>query len=317
MRLSLREFARLLGPLLAMALLVLPLDAHGYEDEDEPRPAKKTAPDKPFAEPEIPKDLQTTASTSRCQNFAISGGVEVASKYYQRGVTNLADNEGSALQPTFELELPCGFLFNYWGSNTSYPYARYLTNGAARRPPGSIPSESVETEQVPFAFENDLTLLWSLPVSEVGTLKLGGQYQYYMNATSNNVGEIWFIAEASPKIGDVELGDFALNAEYMLQNSDWTNPGDLYLWLSHKFPLAERWTLGWLLGAHAYGGKGSADPSMLLTTESFNFRHLDLSIERSTAAGLKLRATWTVGGFDRLGERMPSVLTWFAGFDFD
>lgn len=311
------ELAAWVGRVLAVALACAPASAMAYEDDDEPKPAKKPAPAEPFAEPEIPKELMGETAPSRCSAFGVSGGVEIASKYYQRGVTNLADNEGSALQPTFEVELPCGFLFNYWGSNTTYPYARYQSAGASRRRGGSAAAESSETEQVPFAFENDLTLLWSLPVNDVWTFKLGGQYQYYMNATSNNVGEIWLIAEASPKIGDVELGDFAMNAEYMLQNSDWTNSGDVYLWLSHKFPLAERWSLGWLLGTHVYGGKGTVDPAQLETTESFNFRHLDLSVERSTAAGLKLRATWTVGGYDRLGEKMPSVLTWFAGFDFE
>lgn len=270
--------------------------------DDPPSPAKSS-------EEEGGKPEETKAeSAEEEEEGPVTGGVELVTQYVQRGMTSGPDHDSTALQPWVEVELPLGFVFNYWGSNTTYP-----------SPGVSKLQEDCEGEEQcligrPRAFENDLTLWWQLDLGEVN-LRIGATYFVFMNARENDVLESNILLSMTPKIASVDLGELSIGAETMLDDAAWGNRGDTYLLIRHEREIAGGFGAAVDLGLHGYA-KGEGEDA-LTTTESFNFRHLDLTLYHEVAkTSLRLRGTLTLGGKDREGIEQPMTLTWGAGWSF-
>lgn len=240
------------------------------------------------------------------EDATVTGTVEVASKYVQRGMTDRADNEGLSVQPGLTVKLPWGFVFDYWGASCDYPTAEVSHTYDSK---GGLVGVSLSNPRR--AFENDLTLMWTVGAGDF-TFKLGGQYMYFMHATENNVPEVYAEIEGSPTIAKHPLGDFTLVIEYMLTKSPWTNPNDAYFLLTHQYPLADKWSSVWQVGTYLYG-KSSSN---LATISSFNLRHFDVGLQRKFDNGIYMRGMYLVGGYDRLAQHLPNTQVWFLGYEF-
>ncbi|MBI5608795.1 MAG: hypothetical protein HY902_07925 [Deltaproteobacteria bacterium] len=241
----------------------------------------------------------------RAEDAVVTGSVELASKYVQRGMTDRADNEGLSIQPSLTVKLPWGFVFDYWGASCDYPAGELGPSYDAK---GALQTVSLSNPRR--AFENDLTLLWTLELGAT-TLKLGGQYMYYIHATENNAPEVYVEVESKPKLAGSELGEITLLVEYMLTNTPWTNPNDAYILLNHQYDLTDKWSTVWQLGAHLYGKSGN-----LQTKSTFSLRHVDVGLQRKFDNGLYLRGMFLFGGYDRLAQHLPNTQVWFLGYEF-
>ncbi len=260
-------------------------------------PAAWAEPDAATKEPAAAKD--------KADEALVTGSVELASKYVQRGMTDRADNEGMSIQPGVTVQLPWGFVFDYWGASCDYPAGELSHSYDAK---GALNAVSLSNPR--HAFENDLTLLWTVAVGET-TLKLGGQYMYFIHATENNVPEVYAQVESKPSLRGHELGEISLLVEYMLTNSPWTNPNDAYILLNHQYAVTDKWSTVWQVGTYLYGKSGKLE-----TKSTFNFRHLDVGLQRKFDNGLYLRGMFLFGGYDRLAQHMPNTQVWFLGYEF-
>lgn len=263
---------------------------------EEPQPEPAAA---------LPTPAEATSVLGQALTDHVTASVEIATKYVQRGMTDIADNEGLSLQPNLDVELPLGLAFNYWGASTDYPGPQASIAAAQSG------KYAVQVTPYRHAFENDFTLWWTFKVG-AWRVYLGGQYMYFFHATANNTPEGNLYVDGEPTWNGHALGKFNLTVEYMVKKTPWTNPNDAYVLLEYAYELDKRWALSWRLGTYLYG---KAEDN-LATVSTFNFRHLDLQVERKLDSGFRLRGAYIFGGYDRMATRLPNTMVWFVGHDF-
>lgn len=198
-----------------------------------------------------------TAGTAFAQEAAPAssswtGHIDVVSRYVLRGITTTygpskpgLGNEGAdapesdkpALQWGADWTHPSGFYAGYWGSTINYSY-KQLGRAYSDR--------SVSDFQEDKSIENDLYAGYSGKVGDFGyTAGLIG-YVYINGKHADGV---------ETKLG-VSYGDFALNAQTLLNDTVWGNKGDTYWTLNYTKPLPYNITLNASLGYYTYKKEG-------------------------------------------------------------
>jgi hypothetical protein len=242
------------------------------------------------------------ASGDACadEDAAITGGVDLASRYIQRGMSSDPDNDGTALQPFVNASLPWGFYAGYWGSNTSYALVDRTTQTLDTKPAGPRIT----------AFENDMTLGWGTSLGHLEVFA-GLTALIFLDYHANDVLETNIGFDWKGRVAGLCAHTFA-TVETFLGNVQWGNRGDTYAILTHETEVFSGWWAIADVAIHTYGEGGT-----LTNVDGVNFRQLDLALARRIKeTGLNLRANWLVGGYDRMHRRQPSTLVWSAGWQF-
>lgn len=244
------------------------------------------------------------AANSACaeEDGPVTGGVDLVSRYIQRGISSDPDNQGTALQPYVNATLPLGFYAGYWGSNTSYAQGDpdWKTGLATARPPGARQT----------AIENDLTLGWGTTIGHVEVFA-GVTALVFLNFHANDVLETNVGFDWKGRAFGWCMHTFA-SIETFLGQAAWGNRGDTYALVTHETEFLPGWWAIVDAAAHFYGRDGPLE-----SVDRLGFRQLDLAMARRfRETGLNLRANWLVGGFDRMHVRQPDTLIWSAGWQF-
>lgn len=221
--------------------------------------------------------LVTAAALPLPASADLTGNIGVFSKYVLRGLTNNAENDGTAVQGGLDFTHESGFYAGYWGSNLDYGNTATATG-----------------------FENDFYAGFKFKAGPVG-LNLGAIYYYYTEADDADVPE----AVAAATLGPVTLG-----VKYFGDDATWGNQGDMYWTLDYAQPLPANFNLGASLGYYVYNDDDAANPVLYApTTEDSAFRHLNLTLSHPIGkeAGM-MSVTYIIGGKDRDGTDQKNAV---------
>jgi uncharacterized protein (TIGR02001 family) len=213
----------------------------------------------------------------------LSGNIGVFSKYVLRGITNVPENDGAAIQGGVDWAHDSGFYLGYWGSSLDY-----ADEGSAS------------------GFENDFYGGFAGSVGDI-SYDIGLIYYYYLNISDANAPEI----AASVGYGPVSLG-----MKYLADDVAWGNQGDIYWTLSGDMDIGMGWNLGGVLGYYTYETDGEFIPDVP-EAESSAFRHFDVSLSHAIGeTGADFGLTYIFGGDDRFGNEQDNatVLSLTYGF---
>jgi uncharacterized protein (TIGR02001 family) len=196
----------------------------------------------------------------------ISGNIGVVSNYVFRGITNAAENDGTAVQGGLDLETDSGFYAGWWASSLSYG-----------------------TDTLNTTVENDL---YFGIAGESGDFSydFGALYYWYMDDSDASGIEPYL------SIGFAGV-DFGMH--YMAQDVSWSNQGDMFFTLGTGFELAQGFNLGIVASYATYENSGKYIEE---TGKSSAFRSLDLTLSKAIAElPAEMFATYIIGGKDRDG----------------
>lgn len=218
----------------------------------------------------------------------LSANVGVVSQYIFRGGV---ENGDAAVQGGIDYALPAGFYVGYWGSSLGDP----AYSNATGTP-----------------FENDIYAGWSKEFGPV-TLDVGLLYYLYSKNAAGPGAE----ADVLEPYVKATLGPATLAVHYFAWDANWGNGGDVYLALSGEHSFGKV-TLGATLGYSLYddGGNTKGGPGTA-TTESSNFRHLDVkgSVPITDQASMSL--TYVLGGKDRFDADIANQIVLGFNYSFD
>ncbi len=204
----------------------------------------------------------------------ITGNIGVVSKYVLRGLTNVAENNNTAVQGGIDYAHGSGLFAGYWGSNLDYGDA-------------SLGGSSTT------GFENDLYGGYAFTGGPV-SMKAGLIYYVYSGFDDSNAPEAFFSAAYGP----VTFG-----VKYLLDDVVWGNQGDTYLTLDYARALPMGFNFGASLGYYLYDDSDPGDPGTIApgtTTENSGFRHLNLTVSHPIINDKTTMAvTFIVGGKNR------------------
>ena len=205
----------------------------------------------------------------------ITGNVGVVSQYIFRGGV---ENDSPSVQGGLDWAGDSGVYVGYWGSNLGY---------------GDDGSNG---------FENDFYVGWG--GGEGFTWDVGFLYYYYLNVDDANTPELY---------GSIGFGPVKLGTTYALDDSIWTNKGDMYWTLAAEGEVAGGFTLGAKAGWYYYEKNGE----WINSTESSGFRDLDLSVAHGLGAtGADMGLHYIVGGKDRDGNDLDDHAILSVSFGF-
>jgi uncharacterized protein (TIGR02001 family) len=227
--------------------------------------------------------------------WTVTKHIDLASRYVLRGATTTYGNgaplgnsggdapesSSAALQWGFDAVHSSGWSFGYWASTINYSYEQLGKSYADRSITDFGKNKSIE---------NDFYGAYSGNI--VGDLgyTLGGTGYYYINGSHANALET--------KAG-LTYGEFAFNAQTLLNDTVWGNKGDTYWTAVYTKPIAWGMTFTGTLGAYTYKKEGkylgttdTATGASCASNESFvvngcyagnrpssgGFRHLTLGI---------------------------------------
>lgn len=205
----------------------------------------------------------------------ITGNVGVVSQYIFRGGV---ENDGPSVQGGLDWASDNGLYAGYWGSNLGY---------------GDDDSNG---------FENDLYIGWG--GGESFTWDIGFLYYAYLNVSDADTPELY---------GSIGFGPVTLGTTYAVDDSNWTNKGDMYWTLAAEGDVAGGFTLGAKAGFYTYEKEGE----FISSTSSSGFRDLDFSISHALGAtGADMGLNYIVGGEDRDGGDLDDHITVSVSFGF-
>jgi len=218
-------------------------------------------------------------------NADLTGNINVVSKYVLRGMTNDAENDGTAVQGGFDWSHKMGFYAGYWGSNLDY--------GATRA------STSTNT-----GFENDIY----------------GGYKFQAGPVALNFGVIYYLytqvldSDAAEILAAAGIGPVTLAAKYLTKDVAWGNTGDIYLTLDFTQDLPSEFKFNAQLGYYVYEENGEFIPT---TSENSAFRHLNLGVSHPLGkTGANMSLTYIVGGESRQGAQQGNAMVLGLGMAF-
>ena len=273
-----RDCVVLTGALLALALPAWAQD----EKKDDAKPAETEAAGPAADGEEAAADADPLADM-------FTAGVELHSKYIQRGMSADPDSKYPAIQPSVEIVFPMGFQFNYWGSTVTY----------TGNDPDNDPNHGVE---------NDLGLSWG---TEFGAFsaRLGAYYYYFNRSTASNAAEAFLnLGWAGKLMGREHSIDIA--PYVVVMESDWGKPGETYINAVAEMELPWKFNgyldFGWQIAMW--------DETLETRQSSSHFRNLNLILGREVAPGVELKLDFLFAGNDRDGNKQPNTLMWAIAF---
>ena len=206
----------------------------------------------------------------------LSGNIGVVSQYIFRGGV---ENENPSVQGGLDWAADNGFYVGYWGSNIGY-----------------------SDEDSNNAVENDFYLGWG--GGDQFNWDIGFLYYAYLNLSDANTPELY---------GSIGWGPLSLGTTYTLDDSVWTNKGDMYWTLAAEGEVGSGFTLGAKGGWYSYEKNGE----YINSTESSNFRDLDLYVSHGLGAtGADMGLHYIVGGKDRDGNDLDDNMVLRLSFGF-
>lgn len=189
----------------------------------------------------------------------ITGNIGAVSKYIFRGGV---ESDTPAVQGGLDWGNDSGVYLGYWGSSLDY---------------GDDDSSN--------GIENDFYVGWG--GGDNFTWDIGLLYYYYINLSDANTPELY---------GSLGWGPVSLGAAYALDDSAWTNQGDIYWTLAAEGEVGAGFTLGAKAGWYTYEKEGE----FISSTASSNFRDLDLYVSHPLGAtNADMGLHYIVGGKDR------------------
>ena len=205
----------------------------------------------------------------------ITGNIGAVSQYIFRGGV---ENDSVSVQGGLDWSADNGIYVGYWGSNLGY---------------GDDGSNGVE---------NDFYAGWG--GGESVTWDIGLLYYAYLNVDDANTPELY---------GSIGYGPVTLGTTYTLDDSNWTNKGDMYWSLAAEGEVAGGFTLGAKAGWYSYKKEGE----YISGTASSNFRDLDLSVSHALGAtGADMGLHYIVGGKDRDDNDLDDNIVLSVSFGF-
>jgi uncharacterized protein (TIGR02001 family) len=266
------------------------------------------------------------------QADAVTGHIDLVSKYYLRGITNTYGNGdplGNKLADAPESDRPAvqwgvdyapatGFYAGYWASTINYSY-KQLGN--------SYRDRTISDFQRDKSIENDL---YGGYVAQFGELKLNvGLTYYYLNGTAANAPETKL---------SLSQGPFTFMAQTLLRDVVWGNSGDTYWTAAYTQALPYDLTLTSTLGFYTYqregryvGSRDTATGTACQPGEAFivngcfaggslkssAFRHLILGLSQPIGStGLTWGAQLIVGSQNRFGVNQGTRLAGSLSYGF-
>jgi uncharacterized protein (TIGR02001 family) len=210
----------------------------------------------------------------------IAGSVGVVSGYIFRGITNIPENDGAAVQAGLNVtSTETGWYAGWWASNLSYG-----------------------TPDLSTTVENNF---FSGYTGESGglTYDVGALYYWYMDDSKASVIE--------PYLG-LSFGGLDFDMKYMGQDATWSNQGDMFFSLGSSFDLGEGFGLGVVASYATYENKGKY---ISATPESGAFRSIDLTLSKGIAElPAQFFTTYVIGGKDRNGTDQEDKMV--VGFSY-
>ena len=214
----------------------------------------------------------------------ITGNINVVSKYVLRGMTNDAENDGTAVQGGFDWSHKIGLYAGYWGSNLDYGATRTSTTNTG--------------------FENDIY----------------GGYKFKAGPVDLNFGVIYYLytqvldSDAAEVLAAAGIGPVTLAAKYLTKDVSWGNTGDIYLTLDFAQELPSEFKFNAQLGYYVYEESGDF---ILRTLENSAFRHLNLGVSHPFGkTGANMSLTYIVGGESRQGVQQGNAMVLALGMAF-
>ena len=221
---------------------------------------------------------------SPAANAAITGNINVVSKYVLRGMTNNAENDGTAVQGALDWSHKSGVYVGYWGSNLDYGATRTSTTNTG--------------------FENDIY----------------GGFKFKAGPVDLNFGVIYYLytqvldSDAAEALAAAGIGPVTLTAKYLTKDVSWGNQGDTYLTLDFAQDLPSEFKFNAQLGYYLYEDRGQF---ILATRENSGFRHLNLGVTHPFGkTGANMGLTYIVGGEDRQGVQQGNAVVLSLGMSF-
>ena len=238
-----------------------------------------------------------------------TGNIGVFSKYILRGITNGAENDGTAIQGGFDYAADNGFFVGYWGSNLDYTYDAGLAESTATAGASSNTATG---------FEHDFYAGYGFSAGSVN-FTVGATQYYYVEVDDSNLFEPFFTAT---------MGPVTLGMKYLAQDGFWGNKGDMYWTLGAGTDLPKGFKLSGTLGYYNYekddsaklclGATGVKTAGCGFTTASSEFRHLDLSLSHPIGkTGADMMLTYTIGGKDRTKTDQDNAFVFAVKYPFD
>jgi uncharacterized protein (TIGR02001 family) len=204
-----------------------------------------------------------TSSEARAE---LSANIGVVSNYYFRGFSE--SDDGAAVQGGLDWESPTGFYVGTWASNVDF---------------GDDTS-----------YELDLYLGFANELDNGLGYDIGYLYYAYPDAPgSADFGEIY---------GELSYSLFSVGAAYVVNDSDDSalESGDVYYYAGVDFPLANEFSLGFLVGRTAFDDSDRENythftASLGKETDSIGAFSFNLEYEDSFDKDLKAWLGWTLG----------------------
>jgi uncharacterized protein (TIGR02001 family) len=229
----------------------------------------------------------------------LTGNIGVFSKYVLRGITNVTENNGTAVQGGFDWSHDSGLFLGYWGSNLDYVYTAN----------GGTPTSTT-------GFENDFYGGYAGKAGPV-SFSVGVTQYYYIEVDDSDLLEPF----ATAGIGPVTLG-----VKYLAQDGFWGNEGDMYWTLAYSTGLPKGFKFSAVAGYYLYedsdsseicGGDAFAGGCGITTTDSA-FRHVDLTLSHPIGAtGAEMLVTFVYGGENRSQVEQDNTVVLGVKYGFD
>jgi hypothetical protein len=264
----------------------------------------------------------------------VTGHVDLVSRYILRGATTTYGNskpspgnavadapesDQPALQWGADYALPSGLAFGYFGSTINYSY---------RQLGASYSDRTITSFQNRKSIENDLYATYTGSMGRLGYV-VGGTAYAYINGRHANALET--------KLG-LSYGDFALNAQTLLNDVVWGNAGDTYWTLNYTKSLPMNIAFNASLGAYTYAKEGkylgtrdTRSGADCAANEAFNvngcyvgtrpigsgLRHLIVGVTQPIAStGLTWGLQAVFGGKNRFGINQNNRLVGSISYGF-
>ena len=211
------------------------------------------------------------------------GNIGIYSKYVFRGLQQPnSETNGPALQGGFELNHLSGAYAGYWGSNLD---ARQV--GAKS------------------GVENNVYAGYA---GEVGELEYAAGALYYKYISIDH-------ADAPELFLDAAYGHFGVGMEYLAQDVEWGNAGDIYWTADFETELPLEFGMQVEAGYYTYAESGKYVEH---TEISNGFRNLNVSITHPMGhSGAVMSLTGILGGVDREDRKQGSTAVLGVDYEFD
>lgn len=236
-----------------------------------------------------------------------TGHLDLASKYYLRGITttyspksvgalgnskgDAPENDGATLQGGLDYVHSSGFYVGWWFSTLTYSYKTFTDGGVS--------------------LEHDLYGGYTGKVGDFG-YKLGvTRYQYVPGYEST----------AFETMIGVSYKEFGFNAQTLLDDVTWGNKGDTYWTATYATTLPKNFGFNATLGYYTYKETGEfVNPNNVVaatpgdTVASSGFRHLTVGVTYPFLKNLTGGLSYIIGGKNRFDvdqdNKIVGILTY-------